>query len=169
METHEDRYQRFVDFLERHRPFIWKLCNRYADGDPTVGLDYVQDISILLWLRQDKLRLHATPRQERYWISLIARDYLRSQRKKIPVEPLDIDNLPVSAYTVDDTPSDLLHEYMVCLPPSEHQAVELYVQGYKAKEIALILGIGAVAVRQRLRRAVAHMREYAKKIDNPNP
>ena len=163
MEEQEDKYLLFCSFLERHRRFIWNLCNRRADGDLAVGLDYVQEITILLWLQQDKLRPEATQQHERTWIKMIAHDYFRnlSQRKTIPVEPFDDDNLPAAAHTDDNSPARLLDEYMVCLPPPERQTVGLYVQGYKTKEIAQILETSAAAVRQRLHRAVGHMKKYA--------
>lgn len=170
MEEKEDIHQHFSSFLERHRLFIWKLSNRYADGDPVVGLDYVQDITTLLWLRYGKLRAGAHPWQEQKWIGYIARDYFRSlsRKKGGHLVPYD-DDLPVTPFQGnEETPSDLLAEYMICLTPPEREAVDLYVQGYKAKDIAQLLGISPTAVRLRLHHAVLRMRAYAQKIEKTN-
>lgn len=158
----------FGRFLEEYQLFIWKLCNRYADGDLAVGLDHVQEITILLWLRFGKLRADAHPRQQEKWIGYIARDYFRSlsRRKKEPAEPFD-ETVHATDTSDADTPSSLLGEYLVCLAPSEREVVDLYVQGFKTKDIAQLLGISAAAVRQRLYRAVVHMRDYAGKKEPP--
>lgn len=157
----------FVKFLEQHRLYIWELCNRYADGNPEVGLNHVQEISTLIWIGYHKLRPGASPRQTRKWIKYIARDYFRklSKRKRPDIVTFsEIKILPTLA-TDDDSPSELLLEYMECLNPSERRIVELFAEGYKPHEIAECLGISANAARIRLHRAVAHMKEYAKKID----
>lgn len=169
MEEQEDRHLLFSSFLDRHRLFIWKLCSRYADGDPAVGLDYVQEITILLWLRFHKLRPDAHPRQEEKWIRYIAKDCFRylSWKKKIPLEPYDDDKPSPASLTPADKPADLLAEYMVCLTALEREAVDLYVEGYKTKEMAQILGISPSSVRQRLHRAMLRMKKYASVIDNP--
>lgn len=168
MEGQTDTHLHFASFLERHRLFIWKLCNRYADGDPAVGLDYVQEIAILLWLRYDKLRPGVHPRQEQKWISFIARDFFRahSQHPEEVLVPYDDDLSGGPRLDPSDSPSERLAEYLVCLTPDELATVNLYIQGFSARESALILGVGAASVRRRLRRAVLRMRDYAAAIEN---
>lgn len=170
MEQKEDREQKFSCFLDRHRLFIWKLCNRYGDGDLDVGLDHVQEITVLLWLRFDKLRPGAHLRQEQQWISFIARDYFRkvSRHKLPPLEPYD-DDMPLPGQQGDaESPSELLDDYLVCLNPADREIIDHYIEGLDAKEIAQQMGTTAEAVRQRLHRAVVRMKEYARKTNTAN-
>ena len=156
----------FGRFLEEYQLFIWKLCNRYADGDPDVGLDYVQEITTLLWLAYHKLRPGSSPRQTRKWISYIARDYFRtcSERKKPDIVTFSDLKTPLNVALDDDNSVELRYESMECLNPSERRVVELFVEGYKPGEIAQTLGISANAARLRLHRAVEHMKEYVNNI-----
>ena len=165
MEQQEDIKPSFETFLERHRLFIWKLCNRYADGNPDEGLEYVQDITFLLWLRFGKLRSGSHPHQEQKWISFIARDYFRAQsrRNKGTMESFDEGK---HIAIEPESPSDILAQYMECLTNQEYEIIDLYVQGFKVKEMAQILDISLSTVQRRLRHAIVRMREYAQKIDN---
>lgn len=164
MESQEYIQPSFESFLERHRLFIWKLCNRYADGNPDVGLDYVQDITILLWLRFGKLRHDAHIRQEQKWINYIARDFFRTQSRhnKKTMEPFVEEQHSVIE---PESPSEILAEYLVCLTPPEYETVALYVQGYKINEIATLLDISLSTAKRRFQKAIEHMREYAQKIE----
>jgi RNA polymerase sigma factor (sigma-70 family) len=165
MKHKENIQPAFESFLERHRLFIWKLCNRYADGDPDVGLDYVQDISVLLWLRFGKLRKGVLPQQEQKWIHYIARDYFRSHSRhnKITLESYVEESLFV---TEPENPSEILAEYLVCLTPPECDIINLYIQGFKVREVAQLLNISLSSTQRHLHNAIVHMREYAQKIEN---
>lgn len=167
MEEKENIKPDFISFLAKHKRFIWKLCDRYAGGNPDTGLDHVQEISILLWLRYGKLRHDSTPGQQRKWISYIARDYFRglSKRKTVPVELYDDDNRFAIIPVDTDDLHERLEEYRECLSPSEKRVVDLYIEGFKANDIAAIIGADAAAVRQQFHRITVHMREYARKIE----
>ena len=168
MEKKEDIKPDFGSFLERHRPFIWKLCNKYADGNLDVGLDYVQEVTTILWTRYHCLREGSTLEQESSWIKYIVREYFNklSQRKKPDIVTFsDLRSLPV-VIVENSHLSELLADYMECLTPQERAVADLYVQGYSLIEMAKILEISPEAARQRLHRAIAHMSEYAKEIDN---
>ena len=161
---HKENIQHgFENFLERHRLFIWKLCNRYADGKPDVGLDYVQDISVLLWLRFGNLRSGVLPQQEQKWISYSARDYFRAQSRRNKKTWVAYEEHPLSLEP--ESPSEILAEYLVCLTPLEHKIVDLYVQGFKVREIAQILDISLSSIHRHFHCAIVHMREYAQKIE----
>ena len=157
----------FGSFLVEHKHFIWKLCDRYAGGDPDRGLDYVQDISILLWLGYAKLRPDATLTQQRRWINYIARDYFRglSKRKKVPIQLYGDANRFATIPADTDDCSEYLEVYMECLSSAEKKILNLYFDGFKAKEIAVILGTNATVVRQQIHRITEHMKEYALKIE----
>ena len=168
MEEKKDIKPGIESFLEQHRLFIWKLCNRYADGELADGLDHVQEITILLWLRYHKLRPGASLRQQRKWISYIARDYFRkiTERQRPDIVPFShLGGIPTVVSDDADTPSELLDDYLQVLDPSDRWLVECYVRGYRSHELAKVFSISAEAVRQRLHRAIGHIKEYAHKID----
>ena len=64
----------FGRFLEEYQLFIWKLCNRYADGDPDVGLDYVQEIQML------NFNISATVESRGFFVSISFSTQTRSKK-----------------------------------------------------------------------------------------
>ena len=82
--TMTDRHSTYTALLMRHREMLWRLCLNRANGDSDRSKDLMQEITIALWENYDKLRLDASPAQERAWVRWQARSVFYPQ----PLEPL---------------------------------------------------------------------------------
>lgn len=161
MET-TDRHKAYTALLERHHTMLWNLCMRRANGDPDRCKDLLQEVSIALWLKFDKLRTHASPQQERAWVRWQARSvfYQLQRRPSLPMVPLD-DTVAEPTDHLSPHPQELLEELMTNLSPDERRLLQLHLDGYHGKEIGEMMNIKSNTIYQRMRRAVQKMRIMA--------
>ena len=155
-----NRSDAYTALLMRHRTMLWRMCRVHALGDRARCCDFLQEVSIALWLNFDKLRPDATPHQERAWVRWQARsvfDHIK-RRHQLPTEPITdalSDNLS------DEDPlcrMELLDDLLSALEPDEQRMMQLYLKGYHADEIGKHMGLSRNAVYQRMHRAVQKMR-----------
>ena len=151
----------FTDFLNRHRPMIWRMCWLAARGNYERCSDLAQEVSIAIWRHFDQLRPNASPQEERAWVRWQARSVIDLQRrlkKSLPMVPLT----PGMADTLSSTDSapqkEELDRLMSSLGPDERHLLQLLLEGYHADEIGEALGMGRDVVYQRYHRALKKMR-----------
>ena len=122
-------------------------------GDPADAEDALQEVFCKRLYRAPGF---PSPEQERRWLFRVAvnqcRDELRRRRRMAGPLPED---LPAPQVT------DLgLWERVAALPEKQRTVVHLhYAEGYSVQEIAEVLGVTASAVKMRLARARAALRQ----------
>ena len=126
-------------------------------GDNEDCADAVQEALLKAWQKRDTLK---SMRTFRPWLTRILYnvcvDILRS-RKHLAQEPLDESALPAKPAAEAD---DDLHFALQALSAEQRTATVLhYIQGYKLKEIASMLGISLNTVKSRVMYARIHMKQ----------
>ena len=156
-----DRQSRYTELLHRHLPMVWRMCWVRARGDYERCRDLVQEVSIALWLHLDVLRTGISDKEERAWVRWQTRTTLdhmhRSQRPPmLALTEAMVDTIPDgdSAAAVED-----IEHLMAVLSSEEQQLVRMHIEGYRADEIATILGLRRDAVYQRMHRALGKARK----------
>ena len=156
-----DSQSAYTELLRRHWTMIWGLCWVSAKGNYERCRDLVQDVSIALWLRFDKLRPDASAQEERAWVRWQTRsviDFMRRQQRPSPL-PLTDEVANTIATDNQQRQQELLEYIMASLSPDEQRMMRLRMEGYRADEIASILGLNRDAVYQRMHRAVVKVRK----------
>ena len=135
---------------------LWSIAVPFlpgAAGDPADAEDALQEVFCKRLYRAPGF---PSPEQERRWLFRVAvnqcRDELRRRRRMAGPLPED---LPAPQVT------DLgLWERVAALPEKQRTVVHLhYAEGYSVQEIAEVLGVTASAVKMRLARARAALRQ----------
>ena len=155
-----DRYGKYTALLMRHRTQMWRMCWLHAHGNRERCCDLLQDASIALWLNMDKLHPDATPAEENAWVRWQVRSMFEhaGRRRQPSVEPLT--EAMADTLTNEDTRrvNEDIEEIMSTLNHDEQRMLRLQLEGYRADEIAAIMGLRRDAVYQRLRRAISKAR-----------
>ena len=157
-----DRHESYTALLRRHRHLVWTLCWARAQGDVERCRDLVQEVSLSLWEHFGKLRLDASPFEERAWVTWHTRTVLNHlhRRPKPVLVPLT-DRMAAHLPAPDDgNPLDALME---TLSPVDQQLVQLRLEGYDAAAIATQLNIKRDTVYQRLHRIIERLRKQNEK------
>lgn len=155
-----NRHSAYTELLNRHRPMVWRMCWVSSRGDFERCRDLVQEVSIVIWLHFDKLRPGASLREEKAWVRLLIRRTLDHQnRGQRPPMVAMTDAMAESIPNVDGSPSEEdIEELMATLNPEEQQLMRLHIEGYRADEIADVMGLNRDAVYQRMHRALSKAR-----------
>ena len=153
----------FTSLLMRHRIMLWRMCWFHARGDRDRCCDMFQEVSIALWLRRDMLRSNATPGEERTWVRWQARSVLDllKRRRQIPVE--SITDAMADSIADEETQQrrELIDDLLSVLGPDERRVLCLQLEGYRADEIAKLMGVSRDTVYQRMHRALDKLRRVA--------
>jgi RNA polymerase sigma factor (sigma-70 family) len=147
--------------LAEHRPLVVATCRRML-GDPILVEEALQEASIVVLLNLRTLR-----RSDRFgpWFTGIAlnvcRHLLRDrQRERLFAEPPASGGLDAQADALEALEARLVRNAIATLPSGQRQAVLLYyVAGLTQAEISTHLGIAVGAVKTRLHKARAALRE----------
>lgn len=154
--------QRYRDLLLRHRQQVWRLCRKYAGYDVGFCADLVQEVSVALWERFDGLRPGASAYEEQEWVYWNARDVLskiyRRYRRHVPTVPL-ADWMAESIADDRDAVRRKVAEMVAALPERERHLLQLWLDGYKADEIARMTGLARNTVYQRIYRIINHLKQ----------
>lgn len=153
----------FTDFLNRHRPLVWRMCWISAHGNYERCRDLVQEVSIALWLHFGQLHPEASPQEERAWVRWQARSVLDLKRRMQRPSALPLTDGMVNTLATEDLleQREELERLMSTLNDDERRMLRLQLEGYHADEIADAMGLNRDAVYQRLHRAVGKMRRVA--------
>lgn len=122
-----------------------------------------QEVSIALWLRRDMLRDDATPSEERTWVRWQARSVLDllKRRRQIPIE--SITDAMADSIADEETQQrrERIDDLLSVLGPDERRMLCLQLEGYRADEIAKLMGVSRDTVYQRMHRALDKLRRVA--------
>jgi len=157
--THRNDIQSdFEVMLQRRQTDLWRLCLRQAWGNVEQARDLMQE-SILALLRLDKRRrTDVTDAEERSWVVLVARTAIYNLRRKHRVETVSLDeNWPLAGDNCNHA-RELLEEMRTHLSDADNRLLQLYLDGYAVKDIAVKLSITADAAGVRLHRLTERLR-----------
>lgn len=151
-----DRHATYTALLSRYRQLVWSLCWTRARGNVEQCRDLVQEVSLSLWEHYGKLRLDASPFEERAWVTWHTRTVLNHlhRRPSPTLVPLP-DEVPDEQDDTRETVDELLQR----LADTDRQLVQLRLEGYSANEIAEQTGLNRDAVYQRLHRIIERLRK----------
>ena len=161
---------RYCELLYRHERMLRWQCLRRAHGDPSLADDYFQEVALTLWRQLPTLEPGIPLRQEREYVKQAARFTLGHCSRRKPPDLRRLQAEMAIAFGQRSQEDELsLNSLVDALPGEDRMMVELYRAGYTATDMALFLGMRPNTVSQRLRRAVARMREmYEKECDTIN-
>ena len=152
--------------VRAYADLVLRVCYTYLRSTADAE-DVCQDTLVKLICRDEPFR---DPGHERAWVIRVAINACRSllrNRGAHPTVGLDAVPEPATAQTPDE---DALRQRdervlaaVMALPLPQREAVYLhYYEGYPTREVALIVGATDEAVRQRLSRARAALRDNMK-------
>ena len=135
--------------MERHGDMLYRTCLVYL-ASPDLAEDALQE-TFIRYLR--KAPVFNDGEHEKAWLIRVAtnicRDMLRFRRRRQFLSLADCEDL----CTDDDSSAEVL-EMVLRLPQKLKEALILhYVEGYKVKDIATLLGVSTAAVKKRLQYA----------------
>ena len=156
-----DAQRAYTELLRRHRNMIWRMCWLRSGGDYERCRDLVQEVSIALWLHFKELIPDATHGEKRAWVYWLTRTTINHKLRKPSVETMLLTSEQTDSLTDEASLCDRenIEDIMASLSPDEQHMVRLRMEGYKADEIASIMGLKRDAVYQRMHRAVVKMRQ----------
>ena len=139
---------------------VWHLCWLSARGDYEQCRDLVQEVSLALWLHFDMLRPEASQQEERAWVRWQTRSVLDLKRRMRRPFLFRLTDKMSKTLVADDSieRQEQLDYIMASLSPDDQRILRLRMEGYRADEIASILGLNRDAVYQRMRRVVLKAR-----------
>lgn len=155
----QDRYARYVAFMQHHREAVWKMCARFAHSDRERTKDMVQEVYLVLWLRFDQLDDRYGEWQQRQWLKRLTRSVLVDLYRRAEPEPEALteqmaDSLPDQSA---DYAGDV-EEMLAVLTDDERRLMQMRLDGYDGAEIADALGISPSAVYTRTNRILKKLR-----------
>lgn len=144
----------FVQLMEAHKEGMYKVARAYLSQDADVA-DAMQDTVLDCF---EKIHTLQEPRYFKTWmIRILIRNCIAIQRKNqrsLPVED--------EAYFEGEAPKEDLRAFLELLESLDEQSriifILYYVEGFKIKEIARILGEKENTVSSRLRRGRIRIR-----------
>lgn len=128
----------FNELILRYRRLLFHVCNRYSRDGLTVD-DLLQETTLTLWERREKLFSITSPPKQAAWIWRVARSKCVDLQRRTPQpEPLDDEyDKPLE----DNTLHDELQELIELLEEPDRTIAKMHLQGYEYKEIALKTGL----------------------------
>lgn len=152
--------------VRAYADLILRVCYTYLRSTADAE-DICQDTLVKLLLREEPFR---DQDHERAWVIRVAANACKNllrERSAHPVMPLDAVPEPMAVRGLEESDlrrrDDCVLAAVMALPLPQREAIYLhYYEGYSTRAIARIVGATDEAVRQRLSRARAHLREDLK-------
>lgn len=142
---------------------IWRMCWLHAWGNWDRCCDLEQEVAIALWLHFDTLRPNVTPEEERAWVRWQSRNVIDHQLRKNRISTQLLTPEMAASIPAENEQElcEELDDLMSSLSPDEQRMMRLQLEGYRADEIAELMGLQRDAVYKRLQRSVLKMRRFA--------
>jgi hypothetical protein len=154
----ESDFAAFARLAEPHRPRLQLVATRML-GDAAEAEDLVQEALLRAYLGLTQLR--DVERLGAWLVGIVLNLAKMALRRRIAYERA-LARVGMPAPHVDDEREvlTLVREALRLLPPAERDAVVLhYVDGFSCDEVAAVLGTSPGAIRVRLHRARAQLRD----------
>ncbi len=143
--------QNFILLLEQNKGIIHSLCKLYFSNTDNQK-DAFQDIVLQLWKSCDSFRGNSKLTTWIYRVSLnTILNKLSSEQKSVSTEPLDGNHFSIASTGADDD-VELLTAILKSLKDIDKAIVVLYLEGYRNKEIAEMLGLSITNISTRFNR-----------------
>jgi len=159
--------QLFARIVERYSGYVWALCSSYV-RNPSDCEDVAQEVFVQCYRRLDTLRNPAAfgcwlgqlaRRQCLTWLRSSARREERLAKYENGLEPAYAQRSAMEKPIREELRRGIRDEIDM-LPPDYREALLLrYTEGYSAEEAASFLGISPAAMRKRLERAQAMLKD----------
>ena len=159
-ELREQKLDEIDALLLKYRVPLTDYCIRKTHGDYSAVEDLIQDIMLAACVRRDELDSEAEERAKRRWLFSVARSetFKYHQRKKRRIQTVwatrRIDPLEE---TVSSLLMELAHE---ALNDTEVDILQMRIDGYSYKEIAVKYRSTDTAMRKRLQRSIEKIIKY---------
>ena len=155
-----ERHSAYAELLRRHRAMVWRMCWLRARGDWEQCRDLVQEVSVALWMHLGELRTGITSAEERAWVRCVTRSALDHKTRKRRVETLPLTPMHEESIADEDRQSQKedIDDMMASLSHDEQRIMQLRLEGFRANEIASIMGLSNDAVYQRIHRIAVKLR-----------
>ena len=154
-------HETFNELILRYRRLIYYVCNRYSRDGLTAD-DLLQETTIVLWQRREKLFSITSPPKQAAWIWQVARSRCIDLLRRTPQTELlakEYDK-PLENNALHDE----LIELIELLEEPDRTIAKMHLQGYEYKEIARATGMTKDNVGIRLMR----IKEKLKTLWNAN-
>lgn len=157
----------FARIVERYSGYVWALCSSYV-RNPSDCEDVAQEVFVQCYRRLDTLRNPAAfgcwlgqlaRRQCLTWLRSSARREERLVKYENGLDPSYAQKLAMEKPVREEFQQGI-RDAIDTLPPDYREALLLrYTEGYSAEEAAAFLGISSAAMRKRLERAQAMLKD----------
>ena len=147
-----DAQRAYTELLRRHRKMIWRMCWLRSRGDYERCRDLVQEVSIAIWLHFNQLHPEASLHEERSWVRWLTRTTLDHLHRNQRPPMLALTEAMVETIGNTDNPSEDVESILSTLTVDERKMMQLHLDGYRADEIAEVLGLSRNVVYQRMHR-----------------
>lgn len=153
-------------FVRDYADLVLRVCHTYLRSTADAE-DVCQDTLVKLLLREEPFH---DPGHERAWVIRVAANACKNLLRDRGAHPeVGLDDAPEPAAAETPGEGELRHrddrvlEAVMALPLPQREAIYLhYYEGYPTREVARIVGATDAAVRQRLSRARASLRDDLK-------
>ena len=160
-----ERERKYNELMEAHRTVVSRLCMVWASGDEAVMRNLVHECYVAMWLHFDTLRPGASKGERAMWVVWQCRFARRCYNRYNRL--LSVRRGEVSAEKFDDLRvghRELIVELSGGLTPHEQRILDLMLEGYRPREIAMVLDIKPESVSVEWNRIIKKMRQNADKI-----
>ena len=167
MNNNIELYSVYTQLIEQHKKSIWAVCWHYCHGDIERCRDLMQEVSLVLWTRINRLRDDATPQQVKKWVVLNARSVARNLIRKHEIDTTEITDAMADYLAEDDSNaqvSETLQELIAWLNTDDRRFVNDYLQGYTYKELASKYNINPDSANKRMHLIIQKLKKIKDKI-----
>ena len=156
---------RFDALWSRYHRWIWFWSIRYARNDVEIGHDFSQEVAIALFRNIDGLVARPGTLSEFLWVRRVATSTLGKHGHKARIEIATLtDELEQLLIEENSRAKETVQELMEYLPDEDKAFLQLYLDNYNYKEIAIIMETTESNVKTRLHRTRDKLKETYKKI-----
>lgn len=152
----------FLETITRHTALIEKMCRSFCGDSREDREDLRQDILLNLWRGWKHWKPEHKPIT---WIYRVAKNtaitWKRNKERQINVQPLDPTDIPHS--TDNDEAVEQLYSLIRQLPVADQRLIQLYIDGWNAKEMARMLQTSESNVTTRISRIKQKLNEMNRK------